>query len=108
MAAGCSLAGPGDLGLAGELGSLVVPGCVCSVAASPVQPVHGGAGRRGVGEQPPDFGDGERDHAGVGGRGLAGVDAGARLSVRRRSRAAVTAQMARAAATSTVWRAIAG
>ncbi len=59
-------------------------------------------------EQAPGFGDGERDHAGVGGRGLVReYRAGAWVPVRRRSRAAVTAQMATAAMTSTVCRAIA-
>ena len=66
------------------------------------------AGRGWVGEQAPGFGDGERDHPGVGGRGLVRPDrGGAWVPVRRRSRAAVTAQMARAAMTSTVCRAIA-
>ena len=47
--------------------------------------------------------DGERDHPGVGRRGLAGVTGGgAWASVRSLSRAAVTAQIARAAMTSTM------
>jgi len=44
------------------------------MTAAPVQPVPGGAGRGRVGEQAPGFWDGERDHAGVGGRGLVGPD----------------------------------
>ena len=59
-------------------------------------------------EQTPGFGDGERDHPELGGRGWSGwAGAGAAVLVRRRSSAAVTAQMARAAMTSTVCRAIA-
>jgi hypothetical protein len=61
-----------------------------------------------VAEQAPGFRDGERDHPRVGGRGWSGsAGAGAWVSVRRRSRAAVTAQTARAAMTRTVCRAIA-
>ena len=44
------------------------------MAAAPVQPVPGGAGRWWVGEQAPGFWDGERDHAGVGGRWLVRPD----------------------------------
>ena len=71
------------------------------------------AGRFGppgrVGEQPSDLGDGERDEAGVGGRrGIGGAaGGGAWVSVRSRSIAAVTAQIATAAMTSTMCRRIA-
>jgi hypothetical protein len=60
-----------------------------------------------MGEQASGFGDGERDHAGVGGGWSGYAGAGGWVSVWRRSRAAVTAQMARAAMTSTVCRAVA-
>jgi hypothetical protein len=60
-----------------------------------------------VGEQAPGFGDVERDHAeSVGGGGSGRAEAGGRVSVRRGGNAAVTAQMARAATTSMVCRAI--
>ena len=77
-------------------------------ASQPVQVVA--EGLPGAGEQEPfDLGDGERDHAGVGGGRLVRAGPGAVPGCRcgRVTRAAVTAQMARAAMTSTVWRAIA-
>jgi hypothetical protein len=43
--------------------------------------VDGGAGRGGQGQQAGDLGGGQRDHAGVGGRGLAGPERGRRLGV---------------------------
>ena len=94
--------------VSGEPGALVVPGRQGLVAAAPGQPVPAGAERGRMGEQPGGLGDGERDQPRVGGRGWSGrTGAGARVSVRRRSRAAVTAQMARAAMTRAVCRAIA-
>jgi hypothetical protein len=61
-----------------------------------------------VAEQAHGFRHGERDHPRVGGRGLVReYRACAWVPERRRSRAAVMAQMARAAMTSTVCRAIA-
>jgi hypothetical protein len=83
------------------------------VAASPVQPACGVAGRvaalGGGGEQAPDLGDGQRDLPGVRRRAWSGVTgAGAWVSVRSLSWAAVTAQIARADMTSTTWRRIAG
>jgi len=53
---------------------VVVPAGEGLVAASPVQPVPGEAWRGGLGEQAGDLGYGQRDHAGVGWRWLAGPD----------------------------------
>src|SRR6266516_6035181 len=53
--------------LANQSCALVVPARAGLVAAAPVQPVPGGAGRWWVGEQAPGFWDGECDHSGVGG-----------------------------------------
>ena len=65
-------------------------------------------GGRGLGEQAGDLGDGQRDHAGAGWWRLAGPDRGRGLGIGAGlSRAAVMAQMATAAMTSTVCRAIA-
>jgi hypothetical protein len=82
------------------------------VAAGPGVPVRDVPRRPGPdgsgGEQVPDLRDGERDQARVGGRGWSGrTGPGAWVPVRSRSSAAVTAQIARAAMTSTVCRAIA-
>src|SRR4029450_10006959 len=65
-----SLADEGDLIVSAQSCALVVPARAGLVAAAPVQPVPGGPGRWWVGEQAPGFWDGERDHAGVGRRGL--------------------------------------
>src|SRR6266705_4370447 len=73
-----SLADQGDLGVPGESGALVEPPGACLVPSSPVQPVAFVAGRSrdgaGIGEQVLDLRDGERDHAGVGGRRLVRAD----------------------------------
>jgi hypothetical protein len=59
-------------------------------------------------EQAADLQDGQRDHAWFGRRGLIRGDrGGAWVSVRSFSRAAVIAQIATAAITSTAWRRIA-
>jgi hypothetical protein len=81
------------------------------VAAFPIQPPVCVAGRvpgGPCGKQVLDLRDGQRNHAGVGRCGLIGGDRRRRLvSVRWRSKAPVTAQIASAAMTSTMWRAIA-
>ena len=78
------------------------------MAAPPVQPACGVAGRvralEGGGEQAPDLRDGQRDHPGSR-RSLDRVGRG--LGMCGRAAAAVTAQMARTAMTSTMWRVIA-
>src|SRR5262244_3102400 len=62
------LAGQSNGKVAGEPGALVVPARAGLVAAPPVRPVLGVAGAEGLAaEQPGDLGDGQRDHAGVGG-----------------------------------------
>ena len=89
----------------------VEPAGSCLVAAPPFEPA-GCMARRfrpgdRAGEQSPDLADGERDEAGVSGR--RGVRAGgsrAWASVRSRNAAAVTAQIAKAAMTSTMCRSI--
>ena len=98
--------------VAGEAGALVVPAGAGLVAAAPVQPsarrgragglAGGVASRRVISGTVSGIIPGS---AGGGWSGLAG--GGAWVSVRSRSKAAVTAQMARAAMTRTVWRAIA-
>jgi hypothetical protein len=82
---------------------------LCLVASSPLEPAGGVAGRvracEGGGEQASDFADGKRDEAGVGGRpvGWPGRRPG-RGSGGVPELAAVTAQIAKAAMTSTMWR----
>ena len=82
------------------------------MAASPFEPADGVAGRlwpeeRG-GEQPLHLADGKRDQAGVARWRLVWPGGRRRLgAVRFLSWAAVTAQIARAAMTSTMWRSIA-
>jgi hypothetical protein len=73
-----SLADQGNCGVAGEPGALVVPAGAGLLAAAPVRPVLGVAGRGGLGgEQAGDLRDGQRDHPGVGGEpaGRAGAAA---------------------------------
>src|ERR1017187_4114817 len=69
-----SLADQGDLCVAGESGTLVEPAGACLVPSAPVDPVVFVSGRAGdgggFGDQVLDLGDGERDHAGIGGRRL--------------------------------------
>lgn len=78
------------------------------VAASEGEPVCGGAGQGGPGQQASDLGDVHGDHAASAGGGCPGrTGAGAWVSVRFLSWAAVTALMARAAMTRTMCRAIA-
>ena len=106
-----SLADQGDFDVAGESCALVEPAGAGLVAAASRR-ASALAGRAGLGgeggEQARDLGDGQRDHAGIGGRRLIGPDGRRCLGIGAvLSRAAVTAQMARAAMTSTVCRAIA-
>ena len=90
----------------------VEPAGSCLVSAAPFEPAgcmarRFRAGGR-AGEQSPDLADGERDKTGVSGRrGVRPAGGGAWASVRSRNAAAVTAQTARAAMTSTMCRSIA-
>ena len=90
----------------------MVPAGAGLVAASPAGPVGGVAGRAGWGSRAPSrraiSGTVSGIMPGSAGGGWPGrTGGGAWVSVRCLSRAAVMAQMARAAMTSTVWRAIA-
>src|SRR5260370_22726968 len=80
-----SLADQGNLGGAGESGAFVEPSGAGLVAGGPRVPVDDkppGQGPDGEGgEQSLDLGDGQRDHAGLGGGRLTGPDRGRGLGV---------------------------
>src|ERR1035441_5874447 len=80
-----SLADQGDLCVAGESGTLVEPAGACLVPSAPVDPVVFVSGRAGdgggFGDQVLDLRDGERDHAGIGGRRLVRRDRSGCLGV---------------------------
>src|ERR1035437_2987843 len=80
-----SLADQGGLCVAGESGTVVEPAGACLVPSAPVDPVVFVSGRAGdgggFGDQVPDLRDGERDHAGIGGRRLVRRDRSGCLGV---------------------------